>query len=804
LRRHDQADLAGRPLDVLLRDLPEMIDRVHLKRMKIAAALIVAVSVAVTLGSQPAAQGVEPAIVFGNHHAVALQSNGNVLTWGEAVYCQLGRASRGNSSREPGLVMRNAKQIAAAADHTLALTEDGKVYGWGMNPEGALGLGNTNDQCEGPALIESLSSVSSARIATGHGFSVAVTTTGDLYCAGDNGVGQCPVARSGDVLAFTKVAIPELAGNVADVRSGLFHTLILGKDRKLYALGRGRDGQLGNGKSVNGFTIVPEMTDVVSFAAGTWHSVAARADGTVWTWGNDGKSQLCDGGKTNRPSPAQVALPAGIRVTHVAAGGHSTLMRASDGSLLGCGDNQFGPLGIDQPIAPEPTPIKTTPLKSSIMAIGGANAAVSVDGCDVRLTGANDYGIVSAADVPSAKSFTTRANLSLCSARSATTLDTIVNPAPRGGESNCWAKRVEEDGSTSPKFAALRTAMLAAEAIVQKNAALTAAPQPVRFRTSLSAGPLDDAGARMHIKVVPERKQDGTRIWSTGCEVIPQLDRIGGAIAQISIFFNQDRQFISAVADPPKLTGNVAGYPVYDGWIVITKDQRLPWLPQTLADRLDEEGATRERALADAKRRPAGIVKDDAAGGIQWLEKQVRDYQQYRGSFTPEQLQMPAVLGVPAHELRKRLDAEANAMRKLSPADQQQVDAVGLESRNLARQAQVETRNKNLDEAERLRKLSTELAFKVREIQQAHQARTVPLILDQMANAELRNLQPGSAERAVKVKRDRSFPDMKAPNRIQVITVMLSFGPKPAGAQLDWQNKVTSSFDFATLAALLQ
>ena len=176
--------------------------------------------------------------------------------------------------------------------------------------------------------------------------------------------------------------------------------------------------------------------------------------------------------------------------------------------------------------------------------------------------------------------------------------------------------------------------------------------------------------------------------------------------------------------------------------MLITKDKRLPWVPQTLADRLDEEGAKRERALADAKRRPAGIVKDGDAGGIQWLEKQVRDYQQYRASFTPEQLQMAAVHAVPAHELRMKVDAEAGSMRKLSPTDQKQVDAVGLESRNLARQAQVETRNKNVDEAERLRKLSTELAFKVREIQQAHQSRTVPLILDLMAASDSRIFSP--------------------------------------------------------------
>ncbi|MEO7135900.1 MAG: hypothetical protein ABI024_16965 [Vicinamibacterales bacterium] len=54
----------------------------------------------------------------------------------------------------------------------------------------------------------------------------------------------------------------------------------------------------------------------------------------------------------------------------------------------------------------------------------------------------------------------------------------------------------------------------------------------------------------------------------------------------------------------PKLTGTVAGYPEYEGWVLITKDKRLPGLPQTLADRLDEEAAKRDKALAEAKRRP--------------------------------------------------------------------------------------------------------------------------------------------------------------------------------------------------------
>jgi hypothetical protein len=779
--------------------------------MKLAGAITFILAVFLLSTSNPAAQSADAAVAFGSRHAVALRTNGEVLTWGENVYCQLGRGSRGNSSRTPAVMMRNAKEVAAASDHTLVLTKDGKVYGWGINAEGPLGTGNTNDQCEGPALVESLADHTVTHVATGSGFSVAVTSTGDLYCTGDNSVGQCPIARGGRVEVFTKVPIPELAGNVDEVRAGLFHTLIRTKDKKLYALGRGRDGQLGNGKVVNGFALVPDMTDVVSFAAGTWHSVAARADGSVWTWGNDSKSQLCDGATANRAVPAKVTLPDGVRITQVAAGGHSTLLRSTDGALLGCGDNQFGSLGIAPPSAAQPSVIPAPPIKSAVLAVSGANGAFSTDGCDLRLTGANDHGIVSTADSPGVRTFTSRANLSLCGApattsSATTTVGDVVNPAPRGGVSNCWTARVQEDAAASPRFAGLRQAMLAAEELLKKNAAFLAAPQPVRFRTSLSAGPSNESGARMHVKAVPERKADGTRVWSTGCEVIPQIDRIGGAIAQISFAINNDArgQFIDQIGEVPKLTGTVAGYPEYNGSVLVTKDNRLPWIPQTLADRLDEEGKRREKALAEARRRPSGLVADSAAGGIQWLEKQVLDYQQYRASFTADQLRSAAVWGDPTREGRKRLDAEIAALRKLEAADQQQVDTIGLESRNLERQAQAETRTQNTEEAARLRARSRELALKVREIQQAHTARTVPLILDATANYDLKNLQPGPAERAMRAKPDPAFPDLTAPNRIQVIAVTFSFGPKPAGAQLDWQTKTKDSFDFAALAALLQ
>lgn len=765
-----------------------------------AAALLIAIT-SLAAAADAAAQTATPAVAFGTRHAVALRTNGEVLTWGYNVGCQLGRRA-GNRSPEPTVMMRNVVAVAAAFEHSLALTASGKVYGWGQNSEGQLGVGSTNEQCEGPALAESLAGVTVTQIATGYGFSVAVTKDGDLYCAGENDMGQCPVGKSGEVHVFTKVPFPELAGTVAEVRAGSFHTLIRTRDGKLYAMGRGRDGQLGNGRTSNGFTLVPGMTDVVSFDAGMWHSVAARADGSAWAWGNDAKSQLCDGGTANLSSPAKIALPAGIAVAQVAAGGHGTLLRQADGFIRACGDNQFGPLGIgDAMSAPSPTPLPTAKA-SAILGLGGAHSAITSDRCDVRLAGDNDNGMVSTANTGYVRTYFRRPNLTLCGPPTGPSAGDVVNPAPRGGESGCWTTRVQEDSVTSPRLAFLKQAMLSVEELLKKNAAFLAAPLPSRFRTSISASGSDTAGARMHVKVVPERKPDGSRLWSTGCEVIPQVDRIGGAQAQISIFFNDAATFISPVEEAPKRTGTVAGYPEYGGWVMITKDGRLPWIPQTVADRLDEEAERRQRALADAKRRTAGSPADDAAGGVQWLEKQVRDLQAYRAAFSAEQLRAPAVFGDPTGAGRRAMEAEAAAMRNLSAADQQRFDALGLESRTLERQAQAETRGKNTAEAERLRERSRALAIEAREIRQAHMNRVAPRLIDALAQYDLKNIQPGPADRAMKAKRDPAFPD--ASNRIQVIAVLFSFGPNPTGPQLEWRTKVIESFDFAALAAMLR
>ena len=757
-------------------------------------------------------------IAFGARHVIALRTNGDIVTWGNNVMCQLGRRA-GNQNGDPGLVLRNGVHIAAAADHSIAVTRDGHVYGWGMNAEGQLGLGNEFDQCEGPALIESLEGKGIVQVATGQNFSVALSRSGELYCAGAGDMGQCPAVKGVPNQVFRLVVVPPNVGAFAAVSAGSFHTLALTRDRRLFAFGRGRDGQLGNGLVTNGARIIDALSNVVSFDAGTWHSSAVTADGAVWVWGNNGKSQLCNGTTTNSVVPTKVSLPDDVKVLRVTAGGHGTLIQTADGAIYACGDNQFGGLGAGTPVmVPTPARVTTGAATSGVFVAGGNYAAVSADGCAVRVTGDSGSGVVNSSGTGS-RTFVPRAALSLCGTRATTTMGDVVNPAPRGGESGCWAPSINEDAAASPRFAGLNQAMNVVEDILKRNPAFVAPLEPVRWRSSKSAGPLDEGGARIHIKVVPERKLDGTRLWTSGCGVIPQLDRIGGAISQISVFFNVDPRgyLIGSTGAVPKLTGRAGGFPEYENWVLMTKDGRLPWIPVTLGEKLDVEGEKRERALAEWKQRMASmkmpdeaatlktyeiLKKSDAAGADKFLasarqqrdelarlqrdvyplqlaslERQLQEYREYRASQSPEALRSPAARGDISGDGKRQLDAEVARLRAIPAAEQQQINALTKQGR----------------------------AQEARALRQAHAERSAPLIADAIARYDLTNLRAGPAERAISVKPDPSFPDFKEPNRIQLIAVMFSMDPNPRNTERrEWQQRVKDTFDYTALAALLK
>ncbi|MCI19714.1 RCC1 and BTB domain-containing protein, partial [Trifolium medium] len=77
--------------------------------------------------------------------------------------------------------------VAAGAEHSVAITEDGDLYGWGWGRYGNLGLGDTNDR-----LIPEKVNVGDkiVMVSCGWRHTISVSSSGGLYTHGWSKYGQ--------------------------------------------------------------------------------------------------------------------------------------------------------------------------------------------------------------------------------------------------------------------------------------------------------------------------------------------------------------------------------------------------------------------------------------------------------------------------------------------------------------------------------------------------------------------------------------------------------------------------------------
>src|SRR5262245_45335649 len=106
-------------------------------------------------------------------------------------------------------------------------------------------------------------------------------------------------------------------GGVASVAAGLYHTVAVRTDGTVYAWGQNNYGQLGNDTTtdslkpvqVKGPSGAGVLTGVQQIAANQYTSLVLKTDGTVWGWGYNGYGHLGDNTTTSRDTPVQVHGP---------------------------------------------------------------------------------------------------------------------------------------------------------------------------------------------------------------------------------------------------------------------------------------------------------------------------------------------------------------------------------------------------------------------------------------------------------------------------------------------------------------
>lgn len=329
-----------------------------------------------------------PGVSAGAWHSLAVSSDGSLRAWGDDSAGALGTGRSLQAPLPIAVGIANVVAIAAGDFHTVALKADGSVWAWGRNDEGELGDGTTQGRSS-PVPVAGLSGV--IAIAAGSAHTVALKGDGTVWTWGANFVGQLGDASSG---RSAPAPVPGIAGAVA-IAAGYQHTVVLLRDGSVWAWGGNDSGQLGSGTVSPAFSGISTPTQVVGLhaivqvAAGTRHTLALAADGTVWAWGDNSSGDLGDGTTTTSALP--VAVSGLGRTAFIAAGSYSLAIEA-DGSAWAWGANGYGQLGdgtyVDR-LAPVPLAGVPALAKASVAFLH--SAAVAVDGT-VWCWGANDKG----------------------------------------------------------------------------------------------------------------------------------------------------------------------------------------------------------------------------------------------------------------------------------------------------------------------------------------------------------------------------------------------------------------------------
>ncbi len=293
-------------------------------------------------------------VAVGEVAAYALLEDGTVVAWGANVDGQLGNGAMGADGElgrypKPSVTpvkvtgLMDIVQIEAGVRHALALQKDGTVWAWGTRDDGAIGDGK-------PTGLRALSAIGPTKI-------------------------------------------PGLEG-ITQIAAGRTHNLALRRDGRVMSWGTNKDGELGIGTRITGWTPaeVTGLDRVVAIDAGDAGtfgiSGAVRDDGTVWMWGSNLSAMMGNGeGPLSPDDPGgRILLPVSVKgitgAKSLSIGSGHVAALLGDGTLRMWGHDGWGQIGVGTSGSYYKEPTKVTALANvAAVYLGGAHSfAVRADG----------------------------------------------------------------------------------------------------------------------------------------------------------------------------------------------------------------------------------------------------------------------------------------------------------------------------------------------------------------------------------------------------------------------------------------
>ncbi|MBV1852248.1 RCC1 domain-containing protein [Catellatospora tritici] len=136
-------------------------------------------------------KGKVTAIAAGDFFSLALLADGTVQAWGENRYGQLGNGTTSDQPQPTPVTvsgLTGVRAIDGGATHSLAALRDGSVRSWGDNSTGQLGTGDTTPSSVPVPVVQLGAKVKA--VAAGDGYSLALTEGGKVKGWGENSDGE--------------------------------------------------------------------------------------------------------------------------------------------------------------------------------------------------------------------------------------------------------------------------------------------------------------------------------------------------------------------------------------------------------------------------------------------------------------------------------------------------------------------------------------------------------------------------------------------------------------------------------------
>ena len=182
-------------------------------------------------------------VATGAYHTMAIKSDGTLWGWGSNFGRQVGNGTWEDQLKPIQIgISADWKQVAAGAYHTMAIKSDGTLWGWGRNYDGQLGVGTSGMYDIKSTPVQMGISTDWKQVRAGKSHTIAIKNDGTLWGWGRNDYGQL-----GDGTSEVK-SKPVQIGTSADwkqVEAGSLHTMSIKNDGTLWGWGLNYYGQLG-------------------------------------------------------------------------------------------------------------------------------------------------------------------------------------------------------------------------------------------------------------------------------------------------------------------------------------------------------------------------------------------------------------------------------------------------------------------------------------------------------------------------------------------------------------------------------